>query len=103
MQAAPLSRDILELMADPLVVACWGSEERSASPSDIVADLGEACLAADTTALTFTASRDSFLQLNGMNTDPMFGPELDVALVIFSEGWGWNNRSVFFEWTQKED
>jgi hypothetical protein len=76
-------------MSDPFTIGYWGSEGRSASPAEITAELAEARLPADpATPMSFTTERNEFPPLAGMQLETMFGPDLDVALVIYSEGWG---------------
>ena len=44
-------------------------------------------LPADTSSLTFTTDRAQFPPLMGVSPEGMFGPDVNVAMVIYSEGW----------------
>ncbi len=37
--------------------------------------------------ITFTTDREKFPPLAGIQPERMFGPEVDIAQVIYSEGW----------------
>ncbi len=90
-QSALLSRDMATLeglMADPFIIGYWGSEGRIASAAEIAAELGDYRLPADTRGLSFTTDRAAFPPLYGAPPEGMFGPELAVRLVVYSEGWG---------------
>lgn len=57
-----------------------------------------------TPRLTFTADRSQFPTLEGVVLENMFGPEANIVLVVYSEGWGADGQSsslLFF--TQNED
>ena len=90
-QEALLTRDmeaLASLMSDPFTIGYWGSEGGYASPMDMVNELSRNRLPADTSGLTFTDDRSMFPPLQGMPPGTMFGPDVDVALIIYSEGWG---------------
>ncbi|KPK94334.1 MAG: hypothetical protein AMJ88_04155 [Anaerolineae bacterium SM23_ 63] len=90
-QAALLVRDmqtLASLMSDPFTIGYWGSEGGWASPMDMVNEISHNRLPADTSGLTFTTDRNVFPPLQGMPPERMFGPDIDVALIIYSEGWG---------------
>jgi hypothetical protein len=76
-------------MADPFTIGYWGSEGRTDTPFDIIEELRAYRLPADpSTPMTFTADREAFPPLAGTPVEVLFGPEVEVALVIYSEGWG---------------
>jgi hypothetical protein len=90
-QNALLTRDMdsLEtLMTNPFTVGYWQSEGRIGFPSEITEELDQYRLPADTSGLTFTVDRSQFPDLYGMPPENMFGPDLKVALVVYSTGWG---------------
>jgi hypothetical protein len=96
-QAALVARDmqtVASLMSDPFVIGYWGSEGRWASPNDMANELDRNRLPADTSGLTFTTDRSLFPTLQGMPPERMFGPDLDVALIIYTEGWGGDGRGA---------
>ncbi len=79
---------LASLMSDPFTIGYWGSESGWASPMDMVNELSRNRLPTDTSGLTFTTDRNLFPSLQGMPPERMFGPDVDVALIIYSEGWG---------------
>ena len=90
-QTALLARDLeamAGLMADPFTIGYWGSEGGWASPEDMVRELDNARLPEDTSGLTFTTCRGLFPALAGASANQLFGPDLNPALLVYSEGWG---------------
>ncbi len=90
-QAALLARDMQSLqsyMADVFTIGYWGSEGGWASPEDMVRELSNARLPEDTSGLTFTTDLSLFPPLAGISAEQMFGPDLNPALLVYSEGWG---------------
>ncbi len=82
-------------MGDPFTIAYWGSEGRVDTPAGITAELQEYRLPADTNLpLSFTTDRAEFPPLAGMPPEQMFGPNLDVIEVIYSEGWGLDGQGA---------
>jgi len=76
-------------MADPFTIGYWGSEGRSAPPPEITAELARDRLPADPlTPLAFTTVPDQFPPLAGQPVGDMLGPDTNVVLVVYSEGWG---------------
>jgi hypothetical protein len=76
-------------MTDPFRIGYWGSEGRTASPEEITAELAKDRLPADPSLpLTFTADRSQFPFLAGTPPETLFGPELNIAIILYSEGWG---------------
>jgi len=89
-QNALLFRDMdaLEtLMTNPFTIGYWQSEGRIGSPAEITKELDQYLLPADTSGLTFTVDREQFPYMYGMHPENMFGPDLNVVLVIYSQGW----------------
>jgi hypothetical protein len=75
-------------MADPFALGYWASEFRSASPAEITTELAQYRLPADPASpMTFTTDRAKFPPLGGMPVEGMFGPDANIAEVIYSEGW----------------
>jgi hypothetical protein len=82
-------------MADPFIIGYWGSEGREDSPFGIIEELQTSRLPQDpSTPMTFTLDREAFPPLAGMPVEVMFGPDDDVALVIYSEGWGLDGQGA---------
>lgn len=90
-QDALLARDIDRigsLMRDPFVIGYWQSEGVTREASAAAAEMDQSRLSANTSGMTFTTDRSLFPPLFGMPPDNMFGPEVDVVLIVYSEGWG---------------
>jgi Tol biopolymer transport system component len=105
LQQALLSRDIAgltSLMADPFFIGYWLSEGFSLSAGEAAAELDQYRLPADTSSLTFTTDRAQFPPLMGTPLDSMFGPDVDVALVVYSEGWGQDGLGAAMLFVVKE-
>jgi hypothetical protein len=76
-------------MSNPFTIGYWRSEGRTASPEEITAELVQSRLPADPSIpLTFTTDRSQFPSLDGQPPDGFFGPDLNVAVILYSEGWG---------------
>jgi hypothetical protein len=92
------SRNVAALpswMADPFTIGYWGSEGRTDTPFGIIEELQTSRLPQDpSSSMTFTADREAFPHLAGMPVEVMFGPDDDVALVIYSEGWGLDGKGA---------
>lgn len=74
---------------DPFVIAYWQSEGGSYSPDYVATTLVDQLYRTDAPGgLTFTTDRGEFPPLFGMPPEMMFGPEVKVAEIIYSEGWG---------------
>jgi hypothetical protein len=82
-------------MADPFTIGYWGSEGFSASPEEITAELAQYRLPADPSSpLAFTTERGDFPPLAGQPPETLFGPDLDVLQVVYSEGWGLDGQGA---------
>ncbi|HSF82060.1 MAG TPA: hypothetical protein VLA49_12540 [Anaerolineales bacterium] len=73
---------------DPFVIGYWGSEGVTLEPEDVWTELANNLLPPTDAALTFTTNRAQFPPLAGMPPENMFGPNVKVAQVVYSEGWG---------------
>lgn len=73
---------------DPFMIGYWQSEGAERTPLEMANELSNALLPTDTSGLTFTTDRDEFPPLYGMPPENMFGPDVNVAEIIYSEGWG---------------
>jgi hypothetical protein len=76
-------------IGEQLVIGYWLSEGITVPPADAPAEL-QNLLAADGSMfpLTFTVDQDQFPPLMNMGVEGMFGPDVAVAHIIYSEGWG---------------
>jgi len=73
---------------DPFTIGYWGSEAVTRSPGDVFTELANALLPPNGAELTFTTDRGQFPPLAGTPPEVMFGPDLNVAQVVYSKGWG---------------
>lgn len=85
---------LISWMGDPFVIGYWGSEGSSASPQEVLDELRQSRLPEDTSTLTFTTDRDKFPPLAGMPPENMFGPQVDIAEIVYSEGWGQDGKGA---------
>ena len=86
-------------MSNPFTIGYWGSEGRTASPPEITAELAQYRLQGDPAApLTFTTERTQFPSLDGQPVEALFGPDLNVAAIIYSQGWGldWQGAALLY-------
>jgi hypothetical protein len=73
---------------DPFIIGYWGSEGVTLTPMDTATQLANNLLPPTAFGLTFTTDRNAFPPLAGMPPENMFGPNLKVARIVYSEGWG---------------
>lgn len=84
------------LMNNPMTIGYWMSEGATRTPLDMASELANSLLVMNLTStaegnpttLTFTTDRSQFPPPQGMPPENMFGPDVNVAQVIYSEGWG---------------
>ena len=88
------SRNISALrsyMADPFFIAYWRSEGISETPDAILSMLPDLYNFNDPDyipRLTFTTDRSKFPQAVAQAPERLVSPELNIALVVYSQGWG---------------
>jgi hypothetical protein len=93
-QDALLSRNtsvLLGYMVDPFIIGYWLSEGVSESPEIQIQTIQGLYNFHDpdyTPRLTFTTNRDLFPELDGRPLEGRFGPDVNVAEVVYSRGWG---------------
>jgi hypothetical protein len=73
---------------DPFTIGYWASEGVTLTPLDVATQLANNLLSMQDTELTFSTERATFPPLAGMPPENMFGPNLKIAKVVYSEGWG---------------
>ena len=83
-------------MTDSFMLGYWQSEGIAISPAEAVAELGSTLLPADPGAypLTFTTDRSQFPPLQDIPLEGMFGPNVAIDHVIYSEGWGQDGQGA---------
>jgi hypothetical protein len=93
-----LSRNLsalLSWMEDPFALGYWQSEWTSRSPESMINDLSQYRLPSDVSSpMAFTIDREQFPPLFGIPPDSMLAPEIDLAMVIYSEGWGEDGKGA---------
>jgi hypothetical protein len=82
---------LLGSMSDPFIIGYWLSEGVWYSPQEFLNYLPQLYNFNDpdyTPRLTFTTDRDQFPDLDGRPLEGVFGPDVNVVEVIYSQGWG---------------
>lgn len=88
-----LSRNTAALtsfMGDPFSIGYWRSEGVMGTPFEMIEQIQNLYNfgSADyTPQLTFTTDRSQMPHLEGMPIEGMFGPDVAVSLIVYSEGW----------------
>ena len=86
-------------MADSFALGYWASEFRLVTPQEATSELTEYRLPADPASpMTFTTDRSKFPPPAGVQLETIFGPDVKIARVVYSEGWGQdgNGAALFF-------
>lgn len=98
---------LLGYMVDPFTIGYWQSEGISGAPADMLEQIQGLYNYYDpdyTPRLSFTTDRDLFPDLGGINPEIMFGTQLNVVLLVYSQGWGVNGgESSLLFFTQDPD
>jgi len=79
---------------DPFMIGYWGSEGVTLNPLDTVTQLANSLLPPSGVELTFTTNRADFPPLAGTPPEYLFGPNVKVARVVYSEGWGQDGQGA---------
>lgn len=79
---------------DPFTIDYWASEGVTLTPMETHTQLANNLLPPTGTKLTFTTDRGAFPPLAGMPPESLFGPNVKVAQVVYSEGWGENGQGA---------
>ncbi len=75
-------------MTDAFALGYWRSEWTSLSPDEVMRELQYNRLPVDKSKLVFSANPDRFPELDGQSIDGMLGPDVKIARVVYSQGWG---------------
>ena len=73
---------------DPFMVGYWASEGVTMTPSEAMTLFANNLLPPTDAEMTFTTDPAQFPPLAGMPPENMFGPNVKVAQLVYSEGWG---------------
>jgi hypothetical protein len=87
---------IYDYMNETIAVGLWQSEGQEYSRDAFFGLLAntyysyqvQSIVEGQPSQMTFTTDRDEFPPLMGIAPETMFGPDADIAEVIYSEGWG---------------
>lgn len=75
-------------MVDPFALGYWRSEWTARAPDEVIRELQYDRLPVDKSRLVFTADPAQFPDLDGQPLEGMLGPDVKIARVIYSQGWG---------------
>jgi len=87
---ALVSRDYValeEMMGNPFTIGYWRSEGQVLTPNEALEQL-RLNLLSEPTKLTFTSDPNSFPNLSDFDPSNSFGPDVQIADLIYSQGWG---------------
>lgn len=73
---------------DPFIIGYWASESVTLTPGEVQTQLANSLLPPTDAGMTFTTDQAQFPPLSGMPPEGMFGPNVKVARVVYTEGWG---------------
>lgn len=80
---------LISWMEDPFALGYWQSEWTEVTPEYVTNMLQQYMLPTNgSLPITFTVDQEQFPPLFGMDPERMLAPEIDLAMVIYSEGWG---------------
>lgn len=81
-------------MRDTFRIGYWQSEGVELQVDQAMREIEQNHLPPNTGAMVFTTDEALFPPLFGMPVENMFGPEANIAEVIYSEGWGANSEGA---------
>jgi hypothetical protein len=88
---------LLSWMKDPFGLGYWQSEWTEVTPEYLINFLGNNQLPSDVSSpMAFTTNPDQFPPLFGISPYQMMSPDLDLELVVYSEGWGEDGKGAAF-------
>ena len=83
---------VYDQMNDPMMIGYWGSEGAWRSPLELGSELANGLLPEDTRGLSFTRDRTLFPNFADVNLEVMFGPDVIVSQIVYSQGWGLDGK-----------
>lgn len=91
-------------MKDPFILGYWQSEWTEVTPQYAIDFLSQNQLPQDpATPMAFTTIPDQFPPLFGISPYQMMDPALDLAWVVYSEGWGLDGKGAAFIFIAADD
>ncbi len=102
---------IFDYVNEPFAVANWQSEGQEFGRNEFFGLLAssyysyqaESIAEGKPSQMTFTTDRSQFPPLMGAPADTMFGPDVTIAGVIYSEGWGQAGRGAALFFIAEDD
>jgi hypothetical protein len=100
-----------EYVNEPFAVGLWQSEGQEMSRNEFFGRLAnsyyrfqaESIAEGKPSQLTFTTDRDQFPPLMDMPVEGMVGPDVNIADVIYSEGWGQDGKGAALIFLAEDD
>lgn len=100
-----------EYVNEPFAVGLWQSEGQEMGRNEFFGRLAnsyyrfqaESIAEGKPSQLTFTTDPDEFPPMNGMPAEGMFGPDVNIAEVIYSEGWGQDGNGAALIYLAEDD
>jgi hypothetical protein len=79
---------LISWMDDSFVLGYWASEYNAVDPEMFIEELRQRFLPPNASQMTFTNERAKFPPLEGVPPEDVLGQDVNVADIIYSEGWG---------------
>ncbi len=89
-------------MAETFLIGYWQSEGVELSREAATLEVQQ-MLPANPSQLTFTTDRNLFPGLNGVTPEQLVNPEINIAEVIYSEGWGTDQQGKALLYIAQDD
>lgn len=91
-------------MKDPFIIGYWQSEWTERTPEEAIDEISQSWLPADPSSpMAFTTDQEQFPPLFGIPPENMLAPEIDLAMVIYSEGWGEDGQGAALLFIAEDD
>jgi hypothetical protein len=81
------------LMGESLTIGYWRSEGQTLTPAQAVEQL-RLNLLPDPAAVSFILDRSQFPDLGGIDPAAVFGPDVQIVDLVYSQGWGTDGRGA---------
>ena len=88
------TQPLLSYMPEEFSLGYWQSEWTTVTPEFAFDFFQRSLLPSDPRGLMFTTDRDKFPPMFGTPPDTMLGPDMNIALIIYSEGWGLDGQGA---------
>jgi hypothetical protein len=89
---------------DPMTLGYWASEGLVLSPDEFATTLANSLYdPGEPGGMTFTSNREEFPPLAGIPPETMFGPDVNIAQIVYSEGWGTDGQGAALLFFAQDD